>query len=61
MQGLEAELQTQGFMRFGAFRRIGIEQVEPDEIIVARLIDGDIAAAVVDVEPHNHDPQQEES
>ena len=38
-----------------------IEQVEPDEIIVARLIDGDIAAAVVDVEPHNHDPQQEES
>lgn len=37
-----------------------IEQVEPDEIIVARLIDGDIAAAVVDVEPHNHDPQQEE-
>ncbi len=38
-----------------------IEQVEPDEIIVARLIDGDIAAAVVNVEPHNHDPQQEES
>lgn len=38
-----------------------IEQVEPHEIIVARLIDGDIAAAVVDVEPHNHDPQQEES
>ena len=28
-----------------------IADVEPDEIIVARLLDGDIAAAVVDVEP----------
>ncbi|WP_246227937.1 exodeoxyribonuclease VII large subunit [Propioniciclava coleopterorum] len=37
-----------------------IEQVEPDEIIVARLMDGDIAAAVVDVEPHDHDPDTEE-
>ncbi len=38
-----------------------IAQVEPDEIIVARLIDGDIAAAVVDVEPHDHDPHQEDA
>ena len=37
-----------------------IEQVEPDEIIVARLMDGDIAAAVVDVEPHSHDPHDQE-
>lgn len=32
-----------------------IHQVEPDEIIVARLLDGDIAAAVVDVEAHTHE------
>lgn len=36
-----------------------IAQVEPDEIIVARLMDGDIAAAVVDVEPHAHDTQED--
>ena len=36
-----------------------IGQVEPDEIIVARLMDGDIAAAVVDVEPHDHDTQED--
>ena len=38
-----------------------IAQVEPDEILVARLSDGDIAAAVVDVEPHDHDPHQEDA
>lgn len=32
-----------------------IADVEPDETIIARLLDGDIAAAVVDVEPHDHD------
>jgi len=35
-----------------------IEQVRPDEIVIARLLDGDIAAAVVDVEAH--DPQEEQ-
>lgn len=34
-----------------------IHDVEPDETIVARLLDGDIAAAVIDVEPH--EPEQE--
>ncbi len=29
-----------------------IADVEPDETIIARLLDGDIAAAVIDVEPH---------
>ena len=29
-----------------------VAQVEPDDIVVARLLDGDIAAAVVEVEPH---------
>lgn len=32
-----------------------VTAVEPDETIIARLIDGDIAAAVIDVEPHQHD------
>ena len=32
-----------------------IADVEPDETIVARLIDGDIAAAVIDVEPHEQE------
>lgn len=32
-----------------------VRDVEPDEIIVARLIDGDIAAAVVDTEPRDQD------
>lgn len=36
-----------------------INDVEPDETIVARLIDGDIAAAVIDVEPHDHEHEQE--
>lgn len=36
-----------------------INQVEPDDIVVARVLDGDIAAAVIDVEPHS--PFQEES
>ncbi len=31
-----------------------IADVEPDEIIITRLIDGDIAAAVIDVEPRSH-------
>ena len=31
-----------------------ITQVAPDEVVLARLIDGDIAAAVVDVEPLTH-------
>ncbi len=31
-----------------------VTQVEPDEIVIARLLDGDIAAAVVDIEPHAH-------
>ena len=35
-----------------------IADVEPDETIVARLLDGDIAAAVIDVEPHAHDPHR---
>lgn len=34
-----------------------IGQVKPDEIIVARLIDGDIAAAVVDVGPNPPDEE----
>lgn len=34
-----------------------ITQVAPDEILVARLLDGDIAAAVVDVEPHAHEQE----
>ena len=34
-----------------------IHDVEPDETIVARLLDGDIAAAVIDLEPH--EPEQE--
>ncbi len=34
-----------------------IADVEPDETIIARLIDGDIAAAVIDVEPHQHAPE----
>lgn len=29
-----------------------IHDVEPDETIIARLLDGDIAAAVIDAEPH---------
>lgn len=32
-----------------------VADVEPDETIIARLMDGDIAAAVIDVEPHAHD------
>ena len=36
-----------------------ITDVEPDETIIARLIDGDIAAAVIDVEPHEHDHDKE--
>lgn len=32
-----------------------IADVEADETIIARLLDGDIAAAVIDVEPHDHD------
>ncbi|MFT3875871.1 MAG: exodeoxyribonuclease VII large subunit [Propioniciclava sp.] len=35
-----------------------ITDVEPDEAIIARLIDGDIAAAVIDVEPHDHDQEE---
>lgn len=35
-----------------------VKQVNADEIIVARLIDGDIAAAVVDIEPIQHDEEQ---
>lgn len=31
-----------------------ITQVAPDDMLVARLLDGDIAVAVVDVEPHTH-------
>lgn len=34
-----------------------IAQVSPDDMVVARLIDGDIAAAVVDVEPHAHEEE----
>lgn len=34
-----------------------INDVEPDETIIARLLDGDIAAAVIDVEPHDHDEE----
>jgi len=34
-----------------------VTDVEPDETIIARLIDGDIAAAVIDVEPHQHDQE----
>lgn len=34
-----------------------INDVEPDETIIARLIDGDIAAAVIDVEPHDHEQE----
>lgn len=37
-----------------------IADVEPDETIIARLIDGDIAAAVIDVEPHAHEGHDEE-
>lgn len=32
-----------------------VHDVEPDEMVLARLFDGDIAAAVVDIEPRNHD------
>ncbi|HHU38204.1 MAG TPA: exodeoxyribonuclease VII large subunit [Propionibacterium sp.] len=34
-----------------------IADVEPDETIIARLIDGDIAVAVIDVEPHDHEQE----
>lgn len=34
-----------------------IADVEPDETIIARLIDGDIAAAVIDVDPHDHEQE----
>lgn len=34
-----------------------IADVQPDETIIARLIDGDIAAAVIDVEPHQHEQE----
>lgn len=37
-----------------------VHDVEPDDIVVARLLDGDVAAAVVDVEPNEPDPMQEE-
>lgn len=37
-----------------------IAQVEPDETVVARLLDGDIAAAVIDVEPNENQPSKEE-
>lgn len=39
-----------------------VADVEPDETIVARLLDGDIAAAVIDVEPAHpaHDPADQE-
>ena len=37
-----------------------ITQVEPDETIIARLLDGEIAAAVIDVEPHDTEPNDEE-
>ena len=32
-----------------------VADIEPDEIIIARLIDGDIAAAVIDVEPNEQE------
>lgn len=31
-----------------------IADVEPEDTVIARLLDGDIAAAVIDVEPHPH-------
>lgn len=34
-----------------------IADVEPDETVIARLIDGDIAAAVIDVEAHEHEEE----
>lgn len=34
-----------------------IAQVAPDDIVIARLLDGDVAAAVVDVEPHTHEEE----
>lgn len=34
-----------------------IAEVEPDDTIIARLIDGDIAAAVIDVEAHEHEEE----
>lgn len=34
-----------------------IGQVTPDEIVIARLLDGDIAAAVIDVEPNTEEEQ----
>ncbi|WP_232548384.1 exodeoxyribonuclease VII large subunit [Propioniciclava soli] len=37
-----------------------IADVEPDETIIARLLDGDIAAAVIDVEPHAHEEHAHE-
>lgn len=37
-----------------------IADVEPDETVIARLIDGDIAAVVIDVEPHEHEHDHEE-
>lgn len=36
-----------------------VTQLEPDDTIVARLLDGEVAAAVIDIEPH--DPEEEES
>lgn len=31
-----------------------VGQVQPDDVVVARLLDGDIAAAVIDTEPSDH-------
>ncbi|MDO5535448.1 MAG: exodeoxyribonuclease VII large subunit, partial [Propionibacteriaceae bacterium] len=34
-----------------------VRDVEPDETIIARLLDGDIAAAVIDVEPTDQEQE----
>ena len=37
-----------------------VAEVEPDETIVARLLDGEIAAAVIDVEPADQPSDENE-